>query len=268
MMMKRLTPLICALALAPAAFCQDDFSRILDPVYPVHRNGAGSQIARPQAAVAKARTIQVVQENDVLQKLNSELSKHWNVDGELRISFARGWQPIRIASDDWQVTVSDLPIGGISRSFLVRVRIMAAERAWFDQQLVVQAQLWKPILVAVRRIERGQTLDADSVETQTVDVLRERVAPVGGNIDLGQHEAVQTIAEGKPITWKDISTAPLVRKGATVDVIASDGKISISTKGIAQASAGMGEPVSIRNIDTRKDFQARVIDRNTVRVNF
>jgi flagella basal body P-ring formation protein FlgA len=39
-------------------------------------------------------------------------------------------------------------------------------------------------------------------------------------------------------------------------------------KGIALSTAGAGEMVSVRNIDSKKDFRAQVVSLNTVQVRF
>jgi flagella basal body P-ring formation protein FlgA len=267
MIMKPLAAFSCALALfiAGRAAAQDSLGRILDRVYvPPGTSDDRVRLAPPSPKA----TVHLVTENELLARLEAALTKQFNPDGELRISLGRPWQAIRVPSDDWQVSMPELPIGGLSKNFLVRVRISAGERAWYDQQMVVQAQLWKPVLVATRRLERGQPLDRSSAEVQTLDVLRERVAPIPADTKLEDQEVLQTVMEGRPLTGKDIATAPMVRKGAVVEVVAGDGKLSISMKGMAMGTGAIGDAITIRNMDTRKDFQARVVNRNSVRVSF
>jgi flagellar basal body P-ring formation protein FlgA len=266
MIMKPATFILGALALGMGAqaFGDDGLGRILDRVYIPPAGNERIRLAPPAAK----QPVQVVTEAEFLSRLEKELGKQLNVDGELRLSLGRPWQAIRVPSEDWEISVPDLPIGGLSKSVLVRVKINAANRAWFDQQLVVQAQLWRPVLVATRRLERGQPLDATAAEIQTQDVLRERVPFIPVNTKLENQEVLQAVAEGRPLSCKDIALAPLVRKGAVVEVVAGDGKMSISMKGMAMGTGGMGDAITIRNMDTRKDFQARVVDRNSVRVTF
>lgn len=265
--MKRLPVFSAAVALlmVSRASSEDSFGRILEHVYlPETRPTDRGRIAPPAAREG----MHVVSESELLARLEAELAQRFNADGELRLSFGRPWQPIRIPSDAWQITMPELPLGGLSKSFLIRVRINAGERAWFDQQMVVQAQLWKPVLVATRRLERGQSLESSAADVQTRDVLRERVAPLPATTVLNEQEVLQTVPEGRPLTGKDIGLAPMVRKGALVEVRAGDGTLSISMKGQAMGTGGMGEAITIRNLDTRKDFQARIVSRNSVRVTF
>lgn len=263
--MNRFTATLSALALLASAhaFGEDALGGILQPVYVPKENAA----ERIRLAPAKPAA-QLITETEFLDRLEKELTKQMNIDGELRLSLGRAWQGLRLASDDWKVTVADLPIGGLSKSFLLRVKISAGERTWFDQQIVIQAQLFKSVLVATRRLERGVALDRSSAEVQTVDVLRERIAPIPANTKLEDQEVLQTVTEGRPLTFKDVAAAPMVRKGAVVEVVAGDGKMMISMKGMAMGTGGMGDAVTIRNMDTRRDFQARIVDRNSVRVTF
>lgn len=261
--MKALLPLLIAVTgLTGAAALADDLGRLLEPVYVPNSNAA-----RPALVSAKAAG-HMVTETELLDRIEKELARQFSLDGELRLNFGRHWQSIRVPSEDWQLTLTDLPIGGLTRSFMLRIRVSSADRVWADQQLVVEAQLWKPVLVATRPLERGDTLDRSSVEMQTIDTLRERSTPVPANTKIEAQELLQNVAQGAALTWKDIALAPLVRKGAMVDVTATGGGISVTMKAQAQTTGGAGDTVTVRNMESRKDFQARVIDRNSVRVNF
>lgn len=264
--MNRFASISCAIAalLSGTALAEDALGGILDRVY-IPKEAPSDRI---RLAPPAKPTVHQIMEGDVIAKLEQELATQFHADGELRLSFGRPWQPIRVASDDWQVSVPELPIGGLSKSFLVRVKIQGADRVWFDQQMVVQAQLFKPVLVATRRLERGTPLDSTAADIQTQDVLRERIAPIAANSKLEDFEVMQTVFEGRPLTSKDVISAPLVRKGAMVEVSAGDGKMSITMKGMAMSTGGAGDAVTVRNMDTRKDFQARVVNRNSVRVTF
>jgi flagella basal body P-ring formation protein FlgA len=260
-----LASLLLAFVPAASVFGEDPLAKILErPYVPAGGTAERAPSARPAARTATP----LVTENELIARLEKALTTHFNPDGELRVTFGRQWQAIRVPSEEWEVTVPELPIGGLSKSFLVRVRISASDRVWFDQQVVLHAELWKQVLVATRRLERGQSLDASSAEVQTVDVLRDRIAPIPATTRLEDQEVLQTIIEGHRLTWKDVAPAPMVRKGAVVEVIAGDGSLSISMKGMAMGTGAMGDAITVRNMDTRKDFQARVVNRNSVRVSF
>ncbi len=243
----------------------DSLGSILDRVYLPEAGQTGGKLRAE--APAKASTM-IVSEGALLDRISAELTKALNPEGELRLSFGRAWQPIRVPSEDWEVVLPELPIGGISKSFLLRVQIQSGGRAWFDRSVVIHAQLWKQVFVSTRRLSRGQQLDETSAQLQVLDVLRDRLSPIAANSRLEELEVLQAVAERSPLTTKDVATSPMVRKGAIVEVIAGDGPISISMKGMAMAGGSQGDLISIRNMDTRKDFRARVVGRNSVQVTF
>jgi flagella basal body P-ring formation protein FlgA len=53
-----------------------------------------------------------------------------------------------------------------------------------------------------------------------------------------------------------------------VEVSAAEGGLTISMKAMALQSGAQGEAVTLRNLESRKDFTAFVIDENRVQVRF
>ena len=263
--MKRLASriLFSSLVAAGVAYADDPLGRILEKPYIPAEDSA----MRTRAEARKV-SVHTITEGEFLAQMEKDLVRQLNLDGKVTLTLGRYWPGIRVPSETWKMEIPELPIKGLSRSFLLRVRIVANERVWFDQQVLVEAQWWKPALVAARKVENGQALDPSAVQTQTIDVLREWQLPVPADIVLEDQVVLQNLSEGKVLTWKDIEPMPMVRKGATVDVVLSEGGMSISMKGLAMNTGGMGDAIMVRNQDTHKDFPARVVSRNTVRVSF
>ena len=76
------------------------------------------------------------------------------------------------------------------------------------------------------------------------------------------------VNSGRVVTWRDVARRPLVRKGDVVEVSATEGNLSITMKAIALQSGAQGEAVTLRNLESRKDFTAFVVDENRVQVRF
>ena len=264
--MKRIASIIVAAGLLAGerAGAEDALNRILEKPYIPEADVTEAG----EKAAARRVMVHTITEGELLAQIEKELVRQLGLDGKVSLSLGRSWAGIRAPADSWKVEIPELPIRGLARSFLLRVRITANERTWFDQQVLLEAQWWKPALTVVRKVECGQSLDPSAVQTQTIDVLRERQLPVPADIVLEDQEVLQNLSEGKILTWKDIQPMPMVRKGATVDVVVNEGGMSISMKGLAMNTGGMGDAIMVRNQDTRKDFPARVVSRNTVRVSF
>jgi flagella basal body P-ring formation protein FlgA len=266
--MKTLSTLLLAAGLlAGHAQAGDSLASLLQPVS-LPEPAAGGGLSTASNASAPADASHLVTEREITAKLEKVLGEQLTHDGVLQLTLARPWQPIRVPSEDWSLVVPQLPIGGLARSFMVGIRIMAKDRAWYNDNVIVLAQLMKPVLVASRRLERGQLLDQTAAEVRTVDILSERQAPIAADTELADNQVLQTIEVGEILNWKTIGTTPLVKKGSVVDVVANEGGISITMKGLALQTGGEGDAISVRNPDTRKEFQGRVVSKNTVRVSF
>jgi flagella basal body P-ring formation protein FlgA len=101
-----------------------------------------------------------------------------------------------------------------------------------------------------------------------VDLVREaRAVPVDVAL-FGRYEISRAAAPDRPLTWNDIAPRALVRKGQLVDVVAHEGLLSVSMKGQATRSGALGEVVVVRNLESKREFSAEVIDENKVRVRF
>jgi flagella basal body P-ring formation protein FlgA len=70
------------------------------------------------------------------------------------------------------------------------------------------------------------------------------------------------------ITWHDLARRPLVKKGDIVDVIATEGLLSVSMKALAMENGVRGDLVTVRNLETRKDISGIVVSDDRVEVHF
>jgi flagella basal body P-ring formation protein FlgA len=86
------------------------------------------------------------------------------------------------------------------------------------------------------------------------------------NLDF--YEIAQSVPADQILSRSDITPRRIVRRGKLVDVLVNEGGINITMKAMALADGGVGETIGIRNVDSKKDFQARVVGSNTVQVKF
>lgn len=61
---------------------------------------------------------------------------------------------------------------------------------------------------------------------------------------------------------------PLVRRGQSVEVLATDGNLIITLRALALQDAARGEPVRVRNPDSKKEFIALVVAESRASVRF
>jgi flagella basal body P-ring formation protein FlgA len=198
--------------------------------------------------------------------LARDLAAHFNLEGDLQLEFLRSWNsPDRVARD-WQIQVTEYP-AVVSTSMLVRCRIVADGQSLGETTLTLRAALWRDAWVARLPLSNATPFDPAQLDTRRVDLLRERDALPAA---VGDHSFnfVRNVPAGRLLTWRDIARRPLVKKGEMVEVSAADGQLVVTMKALAMQNGAQGEVVTVRNLDSKKDFSAFVIDENRVQVRF
>ena len=271
-MKAHLAIFVCALSLA--SLSASELGSILSPVaYAPAQSPAASfadSHSEPQTpAVLTANGQSSLVERDVIAALQRELVARYSIEGDLKLSFLQPWKPLPISNaQDWKLVVDLAPNGGLTSTSQVRFQIESGGKTVGDWQLSVRAQIWRPIWFSTRRLDRGEIPDGSICSPKNFDILSEKLSFVPADTDLSVYEMAQTVSQERPLSWRDIALRPLVKKGQLVDVVVAEGALNISMKGISLGNGGAGEMVSVRNIDSRKEFSAKVININTVQVKF
>jgi flagella basal body P-ring formation protein FlgA len=198
--------------------------------------------------------------------VSRELTAHFNLEGDLQIELLRAWTPPQVVARDWQVVITEYPsIAG--SAMLLRCRVLADGQTAAEATLTLRASLWRDAWVARQPLLNGAVFDPALLEARRVDLFRDRDAlPAAvGDQTFVFARAVNT---GRVVSWRDIARRPLVKKGSMVEVSAAEGTLSITMKALALQSGAHGEAVTLRNLESRKDFTAFVIDENRVQVRF
>ncbi len=212
------------------------------------------------------RSLRPLSQESFAAALSRDLAAHFNLEGDLQLEFLRPWSsPDRVASD-WQIQVADYPSLPAS-SMLLRCRIIADGQLVGEFSLLLRASLWRDAWMARQPVANNATFEPSMLETRRVDFLRDRdslPATVGDRSFI----FVRGVQAGRFLTWRDIARRPLVRKGEVVEVSAAAGQLVLSMKGLAMQNGAHGEVVTIRNLDSKKDFSAFVVDENHVQVRF
>ncbi len=220
------------------------------------------------AVAARAGSAQVAPftQERLVTELNRELTSHFNLEGDLQLELLRDWNPSSRVASNWQVVITEYPTV-VANAMLLRCRVLADGVPSGEATLTVRASLWRDAWVARQPLLNGATFDPALLETRRVDLFRDRdalPASVGDQTFL----FARAVNAGRVVTWRDIARRPLVKKGDVVEVTASEGMLSVTMKAMALQNGGQGEAVTFRNLESRKDFTAFVIDENRAQVRF
>ena len=186
--------------------------------------------------------------------------------GELELIFARPWATRTVPDEPITVKILELPLAGITPSFIVRFELVTPSRSLGTFQMPVTAHIWRDILVARTRLRRGQLLaDADCGHERR-DVLALRDTPVSDAADDTMLEVSREVAPGWPVYQRDVRSRTLVRRGQVIEAIVRDSAISASQKVEVLEDGAIHQQVRVRNLTSKREFRGKVQDEKTVLV--
>lgn len=218
------------------------------------------------AAPAPAGELRPLTQDALVAALSADLTTHFNLEGDLQLELLRTWNPPALVATDWRVIINEYPSVANS-AMLLRCTWLADGQPAGDGVLTVRASLWRDAWVARQPLANGAVFDLAALETRRVDQFRDRDA-LPATVGDSSYIFARAINPGRIVTWHDVARRPLIRKGDVVEVTAADGMLAVSMKALALQSGAQGEAVTLRNLESRKDFTAFVTDENRAQVRF
>jgi flagella basal body P-ring formation protein FlgA len=231
---------------------------------------AGSRVPSVASASSEPRPLvePSVDEIDLLAELERLLSERIQPVGTLKLVPVSPMPRMQRRSELPEITLLAHPARISSSTALVRFRLEDQGVLLGDHAVTFRVQLLARVWAPSRRLVPGDVLQGVDLLEREVDLVREPRAVVADPALLERYEIARAVAPERSLTWSDITARALVRKGALVDVVASGGMLAVSMKGQATRSGALGEVVTIRNLESKREFPAEVVDENRVRVRF
>jgi flagellar basal body P-ring formation protein FlgA len=255
------------LLLATLLLCANASAQLDKILAPVSLAAIAPSSGQPGGQTATQPALHALTPAEVLPRLEKQLGDRFSLEGELKLETATPWGRILVPAD-YDLTIVDYPGGGVSNAFAVRCKLSANGQSLGEFQLPLRAQLWREVWVAEGRLDRGQSIDRSLVVAQKLDVLREHESLLSAEVDPTIYDLAQTVGPGRPLTRRDVSERPVIHKGEVVDVVARQGAFAIRMKALALENGIARELIKMRNLESRKDFTAEVINENQVEVHF
>ncbi len=259
--------LLLALACGLCPSVQADLNSLLEP------------IDKPEPLVTKAPRVAsteperpelppLIDARAITERLALLLQARFNEPGKLKLGFLKAWRPLQPRTEDWHVEITEYPGAGLTSSFLLGFKLQVDGQPAGTFRLPVRAQLWREVFFAQRSLNTGTVVVEDELMIREIDLLEMHNPVVAADADMRDFEMVRTVTAGRPLLWRDVKTIPLVREGEVIEAVCDDGLLHISMKAVALEDGGRGEFIRIRNLQTKKDIQAEVIDDKKARVHF
>lgn len=194
---------------------------------------------------------------------------HQHLSALMRPSAQReNWQGMRITHTSTPLgnvrtiaTCSQTPTvsGSAADNYRQRLTITCPDQPGWRMQVATEMQVWLPVLVATRVIDRGQVISAADVKRQEIDIGKaprgfyhhpKQVAGMGAKRRI---RANQVLSPG-------LIALPLaVKRGDKVKIVATQDGISASMSGEAISNAAEGEVIRVKNLSSGKTIDAKVI---------
>lgn len=202
----------------------------------------------------------------LIASLARDLAAHFNLEGELQLELLRPWTPPSRVAAGWTLQMLEYPTVA-STSMLVRCRVLADAAPVAEATFLLRASLWRDAWTSRQPLTTGAVFDPAMLETRRVDLLRERDA-LPATVGDRSYVFARGVQAGRLLTWRDIARRPLVKKGERVEVSVIDGLLAIKMEAQAMENGAQGDTITVRNLESRKDFAAVVVEENRVQVRF
>jgi flagella basal body P-ring formation protein FlgA len=145
------------------------------------------------------------------------------------------------------------------------VRVSCSGATPWSVLVPVRVQTTSKVVVATRALVPGTVLSADDLKVEErriagfADCCADQPAAL-----IGQ-KVRRPVTADAPIPLDSVETAPLVRRGEIVTVLAGAPGFEVRSTGIAMADAKEGDPVRIRHSTSLRVIQARADSKGVVR---
>jgi len=128
--------------------------------------------------------------------------------------------------------------------------------------------IYESLVCADRYLKRGQIITAGDVylvRKNTSYLSRKYVTDIDQVVG---YRVKNNIKEGGYILRRMLKKPPVIEKGAMVTILAESSYIKVTAPGKTLSNADLGQFVKVRNLVSKKEIFAKVINNSTVRVDF
>jgi flagella basal body P-ring formation protein FlgA len=192
------------------------------------------------------------------------------------------WPGAEVRVQRLQVVSADrmLPVGRVRyfveppaytespRNLAMQVRFEVDGNYEKEIRIFVDLEVMAPAVVVRRPVGRGKPLDPEDVGVE-IRNLADLPGGILGSVEavLGQR-ATRNLYPDTVLRTDMIEIPPLVKRGDAVVIVAESEGLKITAAGEVKSAGGAGDRVQVVNLGSRKRIHARVVDQNTVAVDF
>lgn len=196
------------------------------------------------------------------------LQEHFENSAVTHLEFIPGKlpAPFTLPNENWECTVRPSDQNLLSaRRFSLEFREQGRVLRNVTMRGEVRARA--RVVVAVRDLRRGQTIDPGDVSLQPRELSR-RDEPIFELEEVVKKRVVRSIPADSVLDAQKIARPHLVRRRQPVTLIVRKGHMQISASGIALEDGTKTERVCVENVSSGQEVYGYVVGRDTVEVTF
>lgn len=199
--------------------------------------------------------------------LEDTLTERYHVDGKLKVKLLSAWTSPQLYDNHWVLELTEAP-RSIAQRMLISFHVRSGQEVLGPYRLTVGCECWQESYFTKERISGRTQLLAEEFEVHAVDILSYPQSIVSASVDLRDYQLSQGVIANRPLFWRDIARRPTVKKGKMVNAVAQEGLLTLSMKCEVLTPGFEGDFVTLRNLQTRKEFQGRIKNEDTVEIYF
>ncbi len=205
-------------------------------------------------------------EEELLGKISDNLKEKFHLDGKLEVRFFRPLHISPLPDKSWAIKFIDLPTA-LSNRMLVSFKILCQGKVVITvAKLPIQCDVYKTVWMSQTALSANTLLNKKDFFTTTVNVLTFKDLPIPEDTPLENFLLKRAIRPNEVLTFAHVESAPLIRKGQTLEVLAEKGLLILKLKAVALENGSLGQIISIKNLDSQKTFQGKVLNDGTVQI--
>ncbi|MCG8687093.1 MAG: flagellar basal body P-ring formation chaperone FlgA [Desulfobacterales bacterium] len=128
--------------------------------------------------------------------------------------------------------------------------------------------LYKAVICAARRLERGEKVSSADVEYKTMDLFELKSSVLESIDEVAPMALTRTIGKGECLTRDVFKQAPTIQKGDIIKLVARKNRLSIITIGVCKENGYADQLVKVENLKSGKMVRGVVKKNGTVEVLF
>ena len=129
-------------------------------------------------------------------------------------------------------------------------------------------EVWGSVVVTRKPLGRYKPITEDDIMLQTMDLTHLSSNVVTDPETVLGKRTKRAIGAQKPLRTDSIELPPLVKRGDLVVIVVQSKGLKITTRGLVKKKGRLGDRIPVVNVDSKKVLYARVIDSNTVQVDY